>query len=103
MSVSVQVTFYDISSNALYTVIVQATLNILVCSSDIYWCVTVTYIYERQCVYVRARVCDCGLPLALFQVQFRVLASYKSQTTDSESLSGDAELAAQTRCPRLYT
>jgi hypothetical protein len=46
-------------------------------------------------VWVSLGGCDCGLPLALLQVEFRVpLASYKPHTAAAQSLSGDAELAA---------
>ena len=47
---------------------------ILVCSSDKYWCVPVAYILPCASI-----VCVClgdfRLPLALFQVDYRVLAS----------------------------
>ena len=44
-------------------------------ASDKYWCVQVTYILACQYSVhmVLVSVCDCGLPVAPFQVQFRVL------------------------------
>ncbi len=54
---------------SILTVSLQTTLYILVCSSDKYWCVPVTYILP--CVSMLC-VClsDCGLPHD-FQVEFR--------------------------------
>jgi len=48
-------------------------LYLIVCSSDKYWCVSVTYI--SVCGKVCVCLGDCGLPLARFQVEFTLLFS----------------------------
>jgi hypothetical protein len=86
--------------------------------SDIYWCVPVTYILActmKVCVCLCVCACDCGLPLALFQVEFKLGCLFSphhvnqggfqrlprkslfTSPTLLKSLSGDADLAGTVR------